>query len=201
MNALLALDEMRASTNFNINIAAVTPFLMMAYMTKRAFQFLFYATLRMGKSREEVYGSFLQTLTEIERLLVMRDNPPTPEIQIQSGDGRREFERQSDAVLNADDLGMLMLHIHELKTILWKNRRRFSQGIIRGVAEDLAELAGERGKLIYLTQNRILAFGFFLLKFRAWKCRSGQRPATTSNHWTNVSNVSFLEGRKFGNGF
>lgn len=43
------------------------------------------------------------------------------------------------------DLGMLMLHIHELRTVLWQDRRRFSTNIVRNVAEDLAELAGERG--------------------------------------------------------
>ena len=51
-----------------------------------------------------------------------------------------------DSVLIADDLGMLMLHIHELRTILWTDRRRFSSDVLRSVAEDLAELAGERGK-------------------------------------------------------
>ena len=63
MNALLALDEMRASTNFNMNMAAITPFVLLMYLTKRAFQFVFYATLKLGKSREETYGSFLHILT------------------------------------------------------------------------------------------------------------------------------------------
>jgi hypothetical protein len=153
MNALLALDEMRAATNFNMNLAAVTPFVLMAYMANRTFQFIFYATLRMGKSREETYVSFLHMLTEIERLLVMRDNPPTHFLQ--DSDRERATAKPtdgsvhvgSDTVLNADDLGMLMLQIHHLKTILWKDRRRFSPGIVRSVAEDLAELAGERGTL------------------------------------------------------
>ena len=57
MNALLALDEMRASTNFNMNMAAITPFVLLMYLTKRAFQFVFYATLKLGKSREETYES------------------------------------------------------------------------------------------------------------------------------------------------
>mmetsp|Transcript_37069 Transcript_37069/g.57485 ORF Transcript_37069/g.57485 Transcript_37069/m.57485 type:complete len:172 (-) Transcript_37069:6-521(-) len=159
MNALLALDEMRASTNFNMNIAAVTPFVMVVYMAKGAFQFIFYATLRMGKSREETYGSFLQILTEIERLLVMRDNPPTPFLRssghehaaAKPSDGSAPVG--TDTVLNADDMGMLMLHIHHLKTILWKDRRRFSPSIIRSVAEDLAELAGERGKRCSITAS------------------------------------------------
>ena len=142
---MVALDEMRASTNFNINIAAVTPFILMIYTMKQAFGFVFYATLKMDKSREETFASFLHVLVEIERLLVMRDNPPTP---MRSGDETRlsVIEAGSDSVLSADDLGMLMLQIHELRTILWQYKRRFSADVIRSIVEDLAELSGERGK-------------------------------------------------------
>ena len=162
MNALLALDEMRSSTNFNLNIAAVTPFILLVYTAKRTFQFVFYAMLKMGKSREETYASFLHILTEIERLLVMRDNPPIRKNKNHNEDTMRAIAMASeasggvenqlvvdgspDSVLIADDLGMLMLHIHELRTILWTDRRRFSSDVLRSVAEDLAELAGERGK-------------------------------------------------------
>ena len=67
-------------------------------------------------------------MTEIERLLIHRS----------TSDG-------VDAFLDSDDLGMLMLHLHGLRTLLWKERRRFSTSIIRSVNEDLAELSGERG--------------------------------------------------------
>jgi hypothetical protein len=167
MNALLALDEMRASTNFNLNMAAVTPFVMLMYLTKRTFQFVFYATLKWGKTREETYGSFLHILTEIERLLNIRDNPPNSSFQ-----NGEEFlrlhptdtiqlhpagTRSGDCVLNTDDLGMLMLHIHAMRTILWRDRRRFSASAIRSVAEDLAELAGERGAVSVRQQLQIIA--------------------------------------------
>jgi hypothetical protein len=149
MNALLALDEMRASTNFNLNLAAVTPFVLLMWGAKRSSQFVYYAMLKMGKSKEETYGSFLHVLTEIERLLVMRDNPPTPPPKSTGPTKHNVIEASSqlgsDSVLNADDLGMLMLQIHELRTILWRDRRRFAPDVIRSVAEDLAELAGERG--------------------------------------------------------
>eukprot|EP00980_Cylindrotheca_fusiformis_P004310 scaffold919_cov130-Cylindrotheca_fusiformis.AAC.1 len=158
MNALLALDEMRASTNFNLNMAAVTPFVMLIYLTKRSFQFVFYAILKWGKSREETYGSFLHILTEIERLLNIRDNPPT--LTIQNGEDTQYLRPASlnsgDCVLNTDDLGMLMLHIHTLRTILWRDRRRFSSSAIRSVAEDLAELAGERGAVSVRQQLQII---------------------------------------------
>lgn len=157
MNALLALDEMRASTNFNMNMAAVTPFVMLAYLTKRVFQFVFYATLRLGKSREETYGNFLHILTEIERLLVMRDSPPDPSWQDMETASYQHAELVGDIVLNADDLGMLMLHIHSLRTILWQDRRRFSAPVIRSIAEDLAELAGERGAVSVRQQLQIIA--------------------------------------------
>lgn len=173
MNAMLALDEMQKSTNFNMNMAAVTPFLLLMYATKRAFQFVFYAILKMGKSREETYSSFLQILVDVERLLVMRDNPPSPpmgsrSVRKKDGESSEVVPPTSslvvsgsggESVLSADDLGMLMLHIHELRTILWRDRRRFSQDTIRSVAEDLAELAGERGMCVCVW-GRVLSLIF-----------------------------------------
>ena len=154
MTAMLALDEMQASNNINMNLAAVTPAVLLVYSAKKAFQFLFYTLIKLGKSTEETYGSFLHILIEIERLLVMRDAPPTPPIMSVEDSLRRQQLQETnprlvasdDNVLNADDLGMLMLHIHELRTILWQDRKRFFPDIIRSVAEDLAELAGERGE-------------------------------------------------------
>eukprot|EP00526_Cylindrotheca_closterium_P002305 CAMPEP_0113636636 /NCGR_PEP_ID=MMETSP0017_2-20120614/19132_1 /TAXON_ID=2856 /ORGANISM="Cylindrotheca closterium" /LENGTH=934 /DNA_ID=CAMNT_0000547537 /DNA_START=34 /DNA_END=2835 /DNA_ORIENTATION=+ /assembly_acc=CAM_ASM_000147 len=167
MNALLALDDMRASTNFNLNMAAVTPFVLLMYLTKRAFQFVFYATLKLGKSREETYGNFLHILTEIERLLNIRDAPP--QLLFQAGgyapngtpadhDPKELTDHMAgDRVLSTDDLGMLMLHIHALRTILWRDQRRFSTSVIRSVAEDLSELAGERGAVSVRQQLQIVA--------------------------------------------
>ncbi|CAJ1950574.1 unnamed protein product [Cylindrotheca closterium] len=167
MNALLALDDMRASTNFNLNMAAVTPFVLLMYLTKRAFQFVFYATLRLGKTREETYGNFLHILTEIERLLNIRDAPP--QLLYEAGGYAPNANRVDrdpkllpdhlggDRVLSTDDLGMLMLHIHTLKTILWRDQRRFSASVIRSVAEDLSELAGERGAVSVRQQLQIIA--------------------------------------------
>ena len=159
MNALLALDEMQASNNINMNLAAVTPAVLLLYSVKQVFQFVFYATFKLGKSRHETYFTFRNVLTEIERLLVMRDNPPTPPalsgenyVSPNRAVNQAGFSDQlvavGERVLSADDLGMLMLHIHELRTILWRDRRRFSLWEIRSVGEDLAELAGERGKLV-----------------------------------------------------
>lgn len=61
---------------------------------------------------------------------------PRPQIQT--------TEHKHAQTLSADDLGMLLLHIHECRQIIWKNRRRFRGGLLRNLTEDLAELAGER---------------------------------------------------------
>jgi hypothetical protein len=157
MNALLAMDEMRASTNFNMNLAAVTPFVLAVWALQKTFKFVYYAILKMGKSREETYGSFFHLLTEIERLLVMRDNPPAPSHIRHDSHSNGSHAVIADCLLNADDLGMLMLHIHELRTVLWHDRTRFSPNIIRSVAEDLAELAGERGAVSVRQQLHIVS--------------------------------------------
>jgi len=159
MNALLAMDEMRASTNFNMNMAAVTPFVLAVWVAQKTCKFVYYAILKMGKSREEIYGSFFHLLTEIERLLVMRDHPPTPSTNHHHHDNRSIASHAAlpDCILNPDDIGMLMLHIHELRTVLWQGRSRFSVNMTRSVAEDLAELAGERGAVSVQQQLQIVS--------------------------------------------
>lgn len=176
MNALVALDEMQASTNFNMNLAAITPFVLLIWAIKKSSRFVFYTAFKWGKSRKETYHEFLDALTEIERLLIMRSNPPAPPAMMRYDSSQAPNYHQqhhfSDAtpafgncVLESDDLGMLMLHIHELRTILWHERRRFSPNALRSVSEDLAELSGERGAvsvrqqlLIVERMNRAYSF-------------------------------------------
>ena len=165
MNALVALDDMQASTNFNMNLAAITPFVLLMWTTKKISTFIVYTAFKWGKSRKETYRSFVDALTEIERLLIMRNNPPAPPSRrmIDTSSTSTNHDKShhhndhypyssshatpgiGDCVLGSDDLGMLMLHIHELRTILWQERRRFSPTALRSISEDLAELSGERG--------------------------------------------------------
>ena len=151
MNAMYAMDEMMTSNEINMNLAAVTPVVLIMYGMRSMFRFMFYVLLKLGKSKEECYASFRHVILDIERLLVMRDNPPSPPAHRQSmhhhhhhATATPHYAHQS--VLGADDLGMLMLHIYECRVILWEDSRRFSPQALRDVAEDLAEVSGERGK-------------------------------------------------------
>ena len=140
---------MMSANDINMNIAAVTPGLVLGYFAIRVFRFFTYALLKLGTSREETYASFRNVLADIERLLIMRDNPPRPYSASPNAirnPSSIESGYRLHSVLESDDLGMLMLLIHECRSIMWRYRRRFSQSIIRSVSEDLAELAGERGK-------------------------------------------------------
>lgn len=151
MNALGAMDEMMSANDINMNLAAITPVFLVAYVSTRFFRFLFYVFLKVGKSREEVYASFSEILTDIDRLLVMRDSPP-----LLAGLGKTEDTRP--CVLGRDDLGMLMLLIHECRTIMWRaGPGRFSASVVASVSEDLAELAGERGPVSVRQQLQIVA--------------------------------------------
>jgi hypothetical protein len=151
MNALVALDEMQASTNFNMNLAAITPFVLLVWTVKKVSSFVFYTTFKWGKSRAETYASFLHILTEIERLLIMRFHPPTTTTTSISSP-----TSSSSGILDSDDLGMLMLHLHELRTMMWRERRRFSLSVMRSVSEDMAELSGERGAVSVQQQLHIV---------------------------------------------
>jgi ATP synthase regulation protein NCA2 len=141
------------SNEINMNLAAVTPAVLLIYLAQRGVKFLLYALLKIGKSRDETYATFRQIVLDIERLLIMRHAPPSvpPPLTWGSKANRQDslpatWRRHKGDTLSADDLGMLMLHIHECRTILWQDRNRFSSPTIRNLAEDLAELAGERGK-------------------------------------------------------
>ena len=149
MNALDAMDEVMSANDINMNIAAITPVAMLIYGLGRFSRYILYSLIKFGRSKEETYAHLRSTLLDIERLLVMRDNPPDSKTMKTKKDG--------PSVLNADDLGMLMLLIHECRTILLRERRRFSSNMLRGVLEDLSELAGERGAVSVRQQLRIIS--------------------------------------------
>ncbi|KAL7538004.1 hypothetical protein ACHAXR_008212, partial [Thalassiosira sp. AJA248-18] len=165
LSALVAMDELMGSNEINMRIAAMTPAVILLVAIRRAFRLLFYAFFQVGKSKEDIYSSFRQTILDIERLLVMRDNPPSPPASLEWGSTRSSTNTAGEIVntqcgqketLSAEDLGMLLLHIHECRNILWQSRRRFRSDVLRNVAEDLAELAGERGAVSVSQQLQII---------------------------------------------
>lgn len=193
MNALEAMDEMMSANDINMNIAAITPVVLLAYFQARIFRFLFYALLKLGKSREETYSSFRDTLLEIERLLVMRDNPPPPTLKA-SGQVVSPLEYEKSSVLGSDDLGMLMLLIHELRTTIFRDSRRFSLEVIRSLTEDLAELAGERGTLVVigslLCQNLCLYIIYSHDISGSGRCR--QRSSTAAHCFAHGAHIQIF---------
>jgi len=168
MNALFAMDELMGSNEINIKLAAMTPAFLLAWSVRYVIRKLYYAVLKLGKSTEETYSSFRHIILDIERLLVMRDNPPLTIPPLPTGINNHmrldsenrsstQGERFTENVLSSDDLGMLMLLVHECRVILWQDKRRFTRSELRNVSEDLAELAGERGAVCIRQQLRIIA--------------------------------------------
>lgn len=153
----------------HIQLYSMTPALMLLLAIRKGFRLLFYAVFQIGKSKEEIYSAFRQTILDIERLLLMRDNPPPPPNALEWGSSKSsstnneattEFANttsNNSQTLSAEDLGMLLLHIHECRNILWQSRRRFRSDVLRNVAEDLAELAGERGPVSVSQQLHIIS--------------------------------------------
>lgn len=130
LNALVSMDELIGSNEINMRIAAMTPAVILMIAVRRTFRLLFYAFFQIGKSKEEIFNQFRQTILDIERLLVMRDNPPLPPESLPWVSSRSEpktdYTNSIQAqTLSVDDLGMLLLHIHECRQIIWQNRRRF----------------------------------------------------------------------------
>jgi len=167
MNALFAMDELMGSNEINIKLAAMTPAFLLASSIRYVFRKFYYALLKIGKSEEETFAQFRHIILDIERLLVMRDLPPPPPPPLSTGVNmlRQDATNSSTndetlpkvTALTSDDLGMLMLLVHECRVILWQDRKRFSRSALRNVSEDLAELAGERGAVSIQQQLRIIA--------------------------------------------
>lgn len=195
MNAMVSMDELMQSNEFNFKLAAMTPAFILVYGTNRLFRYLFYSLLSLGRSREQVHESVRLVVLDIERLLVMRDCPPTaPPLQglLAKGESvprmysssdmlrlRGDFyenetskyqtsaldKEKQENVLNSVDLGMLLLLIHECRTAMLKNRRRFTKQEHRSMAEDLAELSGERGPVSVKQQLSIISRMFRTYSF------------------------------------
>ena len=161
MQAMKGIDEVMESNELNFRLAAMAPALMLMYAVREAAQFLFYALLKLGQSRQATYATFRYHMLEIERLLVIRDNPPTAPA-LEGGVYQRRNISSSDGIisldvtLRSDDLGMLLLLVHECRKVILENRRRFSEQETRNVLEDLAELSGERGCVTIKQQLKIV---------------------------------------------
>eukprot|EP00804_Cyclotella_cryptica_P000558 CCRYP_009961-RA/>CCRYP_009961-RA protein AED:0.09 eAED:0.09 QI:373/0.6/0.63/1/0.6/0.63/11/2826/1054 len=56
LNALVAMDELMGSNEINMQVAAMTPAVILLVAIRRLFQWLFYAVFRERRSREDIYG-------------------------------------------------------------------------------------------------------------------------------------------------
>jgi hypothetical protein len=191
-NAMVSMDELMQSNEFNFKLAAMTPAFVVVYGVNKMFKFLFYALLKLGKSREQTHEQLRLVVIDMERLLVMRDCPPSAPPPLDWRHGRatsaasknknrfgtagtpsssssetqmRSSRSSENVVLSSDDLGMLMLLIHECRAIMLENRQRFSVQEFRSMAEDVAELSGERGPVSVKQQLSIISRMFRTYSF------------------------------------
>lgn len=56
LNALVAMDELMGSNEMNMQVAAMTPAVILLMAVRRTFSWLFYSIFREGRSRDDVYG-------------------------------------------------------------------------------------------------------------------------------------------------
>jgi hypothetical protein len=57
LSALVAMDELMGSNEINMQVAAMTPAIILLVAVRRTFQWLFYSIFREGRSREDIYGT------------------------------------------------------------------------------------------------------------------------------------------------
>lgn len=155
----------------------------------------------MGKMKEEIYASFRQTVLDMERLLLMRDCPPSPPDPLgwdstgpasNNGVGEEPFHIQKyhSQTLSAEDLGMLLLHIHECRQILWESRRRFRADELRNVSKSEHDAEGRHRTLIVIFYH---LSGTGRLSRIGWRTRAGERRTAAANYFAHVQNLSIYE--------
>ena len=116
LNALVAMDELMGSNEINARLAAMTPAVILIVAIRKAFRVIFYALFKFGASKQEIYASFRKTILDIERLLLMRDDPPPRPESLSWGSTQHtrsgsveaddiENNLQSRQTLSAADLG------------------------------------------------------------------------------------------------
>jgi hypothetical protein len=146
MNALFSIDELMGSNEINVKLAAMTPAFLLFSSVRYVFRYLFYALLKLGRSKEQTYESLRMIVLDIERMLMLRDNEFHDD----------KVQMAEKLFLVPDDLGLFTLMIHECRQILRQSRRRFNTHDIKNIYEDLSELSGERGAITIRQQLQIV---------------------------------------------
>ncbi|GMI06811.1 hypothetical protein TrLO_g6169 [Triparma laevis f. longispina] len=188
LTAMDAMDDLMEANEFNLRVSSMVPAFIGMYSLSWFFKKVYYSVGPGGRqSREVVYESFRNIVLDIERLLVMRDDPPPTPASLQVGKWKErvrsgsiekepmvglsfddEGEHQDPnkpnstttnngtITLNENDWGMVILLLHEARTILETNKRRFARSELPSLREDLAEIAGERGPVSVKQQLQIV---------------------------------------------
>jgi len=176
--AMDSMDDIMESNEINFRLSSMMPAFMVVYVMRATFKMLYYNLMPTGrKSKEETFATIRSLLLDIERLLVMRDDPPPAPDQlvyssdpalglsfddmggtgtaspVQQSQERRHVPRKT---LDENDWGMVMLLIHQIQSTLAKESQRFGGADIANILEDLAEVAGERGPVSIKQQRSIV---------------------------------------------
>lgn len=123
LNALVAMDELMGSNEINARLAAMTPAVILVIGIRKMFRFAFYALFKSGAPRQEIYASFRRTILDIERLLLMRDDPPPNPPSLSWGSKQNassdfveaddvEANHKSRQTLTAADLGYVIQRVY-----------------------------------------------------------------------------------------
>ena len=76
LNALVAMDELMGSNEMNMQVAAMTPAVILLMAVRRAFSWLFYSIFREGRSRDDVYGKHYVVVIITPRSTLYRWSEP-----------------------------------------------------------------------------------------------------------------------------
>mmetsp|Transcript_29311 Transcript_29311/g.67299 ORF Transcript_29311/g.67299 Transcript_29311/m.67299 type:complete len:499 (-) Transcript_29311:282-1778(-) len=173
MLAMDALDDLLDSNEFNFRAMATVPAWALFVAGRWGLRSLYYFLCYNRTSREDTKRIIRANVLDIERLLVMRDTPPSAPPPLKhgviswrstsfgalAGDILQPKGGPSEHSLNSDDLGMVTLLVHNCRKTLQKNNWRnriISRTDMLNLLEDCAELTGERGPVSIKQQLMII---------------------------------------------
>jgi hypothetical protein len=85
LTAMDAMDGIMESNEINFRLSSMMPALMVVYVMRQIAKYAYYTIMPTGrkrKSKEETFANLRSLLLDVERLLVMRDDPPNPPDQL-----------------------------------------------------------------------------------------------------------------------
>ena len=157
MCIIVAMDETMSAKDVNMNLAAITPGLIVSYVAQRIVPSMLYALQKLGKSEEETYATLLnipKMSSAFSKLGIACQNHRLPPSM------GPNWKRSTVILCLARQRYRIVILLHKCRPVLRRERRRFPFHVklkrIKKISKRLlVKMVGNQGlKLLEVTLER-----------------------------------------------